>query len=125
GFGFTQLTPGSEPGRKQGNVDVVNDTRLVGSPRDIASIHKTQDLISGITGKSQHLPELPARVSRRIDRHLSDMRSAFNPVRAYSAQGAPVGQFSFTREVVDATGNTVPQSVATVPVPMTTRPVSA
>lgn len=99
--------------RGQGNAKVFNGTKLVGSRRDIASIHMTQELISEITKDLQHLPELPSRV----DRHVSDMRKSFNRVRAYTTEGKPASEFSFTRQVINASGNVVQQPLVTLKMP--------
>jgi hypothetical protein len=117
--GLFNMAGGGEGGRNGENTGRINGVKIVGSPRDVDSVLMTQRLITSITKKKQHMPELPPRTQRRIARHLKDIAPRLARLRVYDYAENPVGGFSFTREVVDARGRKTTQTIAAVATPMT------
>jgi hypothetical protein len=119
GIGLLSALPVGEDPRRSSNSGNLNGVKIVGRPRDVDSMLMMQQYITNATKKLQHLPELPKRTQRRIEQHLKDIAPRLARLRVYDGAGAPLGGFSFTREVIDTQGYKTIQPVAAVATPMT------
>lgn len=102
-----------EMDRPDSNSVEVNGFKVVGDKRDVASVSMTQSLINDITKNQKHMAELPASKQRRIMNNIRDIEEKLARVRVYDSSGAQVSQFSFSRDMIDASGKEVKQNVAT------------
>jgi hypothetical protein len=114
GFTWGFATAAHLESRPSSNCDTVNDIKLVGSPRDVASVHMMQELVKSYTKKLQHMPELPPRTQRKIAAHLADIAPCLKRLRMYDVKGEPVTSFTFTRQMYNSAGKLVNQTVASL-----------
>lgn len=106
---------GGEWDRVSDNSIELNGYKLVGHKRDLSSIKMTQVLIDNKTKKLKHLPELPAKLRKKLLAHVEDVQDALARVRVYKGyRGEQVQDFTFKREYYDSRGSLTEQDFAQV-----------
>lgn len=107
---------GSEDNPCKENETHVNGYRLVGEPKDLNRIRRTQKLIDNWTRRLFHRPDLPEKLRVKILRHVEDAAESLSRVRVYNKMGGDAEEksFSFTRSYYGEGGKEKTHVIAVV-----------